>query len=323
MDGTPMLTDLDDLALFVSVADQGGFSAAARALGIPKSRVSRRLAGLETRLDLRLLERSTRRVSITPAGEEVLAHARAALAQTEAISALAARRHAEPQGLIRASCPVGAERPLADALPGFLNAHPRMRVHLMLTNRRVDLIEEGIDVAIRVRPKVEGEADFHARIIGPSHAVLVASPDLLDAAGRPDRPDALAGQPLLDRAERPRRVSWPLRGPDGETVRLTGEPRLSTGDFAALRRAAEAGLGLCLLPISECVDALETGRLEHVCRDWSSEAGIMHLVYPSRRGLLPAMRAFIDFAADTLAESLSAAEAPCRRRAAEATAARA
>ncbi|MEC9431870.1 MAG: LysR family transcriptional regulator [Pseudomonadota bacterium] len=309
-----MLTDLDDLALFVAVADQGGFSAAARSLGIPKSRVSRRLAGLESRLDLRLVERSTRRVSVTPAGEEVLAHARAALGEAEAIAALAARRHAEPQGLIRASCPVGADRPLVAALPGFLAAHPRIRVHLLLTNRRVDLIEEGVDVAIRVRERLEGEADFQARIVGPSRAVLVAAPSLLDALGRPARPEDLARFPLLDRAEQPRAVTWGLTGPGGERFRLTGEARFATGDFAALRRAAEAGLGLCLVPVSECVEALESGRLEHVCRDWLSDAGIMHLVYPSRRGLLPGMRAFLDFAADTLGAALAASERTCRAR---------
>lgn len=312
------LTDLDDLALFVAVADHGGFSAAGRALAIPKSRVSRRLAGLEARLNLRLVERSTRRISVTPTGLEVLAHARAALGEADAIEALAAHRHAEPQGLVRASCPVGAERPIVAALPAFLAAHPRVRVHLMLTNRRVDLIEEGVDVAIRVRERLEGEADFQVRIVGQSRVALVAAPALLDAVGRPERPDALGALPLLDRSESPRRVAWSLTGPGGETVRVDGEPRFSTGDFAALRRAAEAGMGVCLMPISEALEALEAGRLEHVAPAWAADSGIMHLVYPSRRGLLPGLRAFIDFAAETLAGALHIAESTCEnaRRAA-------
>src|SRR5579862_7619316 len=147
------MRDLNDLGLYAAVVTHGGFSAAARALGTPKSRLSRRVAALEAQLGVRLVERSTRRFSVTDTGQDVYRHARAALAEAEAIEEVAMRLKAEPQGLVRVSCPQGADRIMATALPDFLRQHPRLRVQVLVSNRRVDLIEEGIDVAIRVRDK--------------------------------------------------------------------------------------------------------------------------------------------------------------------------
>src|SRR5580693_8493170 len=135
-----MMQDLNDLTFFAAVVANGGFSAASRALGAPKSRISRRVAALEQRLGVRLVERSTRRFNVTEVGQDVYRHARAALAEAEAIDDVASRLRAEPQGLVRISCPQGADRLLAGELPRFLERYPRLRVQMIVSNRRVDLI---------------------------------------------------------------------------------------------------------------------------------------------------------------------------------------
>src|ERR1700677_2697456 len=187
------MRDLNDLNFFAAIVANGGFSAASRALGIPKSRISRRVAALESQLGVRLVERSTRRFNVTEVGQDIYRHARAALAEAEAIEDVAARLKAEPQGLVRVSCPQGADRILAAELRGFLQRHPKLRVHVIVGNRRVDLIEEGIDVAIRVRELLDTDADLQVKIIGRARSMLVASPALLEAHGRPERPADLAG----------------------------------------------------------------------------------------------------------------------------------
>ena len=157
------MRDLNDLGFFAAVVANGGFSAASRALGVPKSRLSRRVAALEAQLGVRLVERSTRRFSVTEVGQDVYRHARAALAEAEAIEDVATRLKAEPQGLVRVSCPQGADRILAGVLPAFLQQHPKLRVQVIVSNRRIDLIEEGVDVAIRVREKLDTDADLQVQ----------------------------------------------------------------------------------------------------------------------------------------------------------------
>src|SRR5271156_4427714 len=129
-----MMRDLNDLNFFAAVVANGGFSAAARALAVPKSRISRRVAALESQLGVRLLERSSRRFSVTEVGQDVYRHARAALSEAEAIEDVAARLKAEPQGLVRVSCPQGADRVLARELPAFLARHARLRVQVIVSH---------------------------------------------------------------------------------------------------------------------------------------------------------------------------------------------
>src|SRR5580658_2337818 len=138
------MRDLNDLSFFAAVVANGGFSAASRALALPKSRISRRVAALEQQLGVRLLERSTRHFNVTEVGQDVYRHARAALAEAEAIEDVASRLQAEPQGLVRVSCPQGAARIVAAELPRFLQRHPKLRVQIIVSNRRVDLIEEAV-----------------------------------------------------------------------------------------------------------------------------------------------------------------------------------
>ncbi|HEV2363200.1 MAG TPA: LysR family transcriptional regulator [Caulobacteraceae bacterium] len=292
--------DLNDLAFFAAVAGEGGFSAGARALGVPKSRLSRRVAALEQRLGVRLIERTSRRFAITEVGQDVLGHARAALAEAEAIADAAARLKSEPQGLVRVSCPQGADRLLAARLPEFLARYPRLRVQLIVSNRRVDLIGEGVDVAVRVREKLDSDADLQVKIIGQSGWLLVASPAFLDARGRPQHPAALEQLPTLSYTEKPGLDRWTLVDDAGASAVVVHEPRLSASAFTILREAAIDGLGVAFLPEYVCRQPLDDGRLERVLNSWAGTPGIIHLVFTSRRGLLPGVRAVIDFAAETL-----------------------
>src|SRR5271169_4112132 len=175
-----MLRDFNDLQFFIAVVQNRGFSSGARALGVPKSRVSRRVALFEERLGVRLLDCGARGVSLTEIGRQVFDHARAALVEAEAAEEAALRMQSEPRGLVRISCPLGLQSAIAAPLPAFLAAHPRLRVHCFVTNRRVDLVHEGIDVAIRVRERLDTDGDLQMKRIGVSSRILVASPAFLN-----------------------------------------------------------------------------------------------------------------------------------------------
>ncbi len=295
-----MMRDLNDLNFFAAVVTHGGFSAAARALAIPKSRISRRVSALEAQLGVRLLERSTRRFSVTDIGHDVYRHARAALAEAEAIEEVAMRLKAEPQGLVRVSCPPGGDRLIATALPKFLARHPRLRIQVIVSNRRIDLIEEGIDVAIRVREKFDTDADLQLKIIGRTGSVLVASPAFLAANAQPVVPADLASLPTLSQTERPGIDRWTLIDAHNNQQVVVHEPRLAASDFTILRQAAIDGVGVAFLPELSMRLALAEGRLKRILPDWIGPEGFLHLVFTSRRGLLPGVRAFIDFAAEAL-----------------------
>jgi DNA-binding transcriptional LysR family regulator len=294
-----MLRDLNDLQFFSAVVLNRGFSAAARVLGLPKSRISRRVALLEERLGVRLLDRTTRGLGLTPVGQQVFEHARAAVIEAEAAEEAALRMQAEPRGLVRLSCPLGLQDAIATSLSAFLAANPLLRLQCIVTNRRVDLIHEGVDVAIRVRERLDTDADLQVKRIGISRRLLVASPTLLAEKGEPTTPAELVAFPILYQEERGD-SAWHLTAENGETTAVAIEPRLATDSFDVLIAAACQGAGIALLPAANCQGALATGALVRVLPDWIGTDGILHLVFVSRRGMLPSVRALIDFAAVAL-----------------------
>lgn len=294
------MPDLNDLSFFAAVVSNGGFSAASRALGAPKSRISRRVAALEAELGVRLLERSTRRFAVTDVGRDVYRHARAALAEAAAIDEVVTRVKAEPQGVVRVSCPIGADRVLAGCLPHFLAEHPKLKLQFLITNRRVDLIEEGVDIAVRVREELDTDADLQVKIIERTASVLVASPALVAAHGHPAAPQDLVRFPTLALTDRGSVERWTLINPAGEAVEVAHEPRLTATAFPILREAVIGGVGIGLLPEYTCRDMLEDGRLLRILPDWSIPRGILHLVFTSRRGVLPGVRVCLDFLAAAL-----------------------
>ena len=290
------MQDLNDLYFFAKVVEHGGFMAASRAIGIPKSRLSRRIAELEERLGVRLLQRTTRRLSLTEVGGLFYQHCQAMLGEAEAAEETIARAQAEPRGLVRISCPeLLAKTLLAPVLARFMHAHPQVRVQLEATNRRVDLIEESIDIAIRVRNVIEDRANQVARTIGIGRMALVASPALVAREGAPRMPSDLLRYPCLTMSRPDGRGQWVLLDGDGhETTLQIDAPRLMTDDLVVLNEAACQGVGVAMLPRLVCTTALDDGRLVELLPDCQIPWGIMHLVFPSRRGLVPAVRLLID-----------------------------
>jgi DNA-binding transcriptional LysR family regulator len=294
------MRDLNDLQFFAAVVAHRSFSKAARVLGVPKSRVSRRVALLEERLGVRLLERSTRSLNVTEVGQQIYEHARVALEEADAVEDVALRTRAEPRGLVRISCPHGLGPLISPSLPAFLAANPLLRVQVIMTDRRVDLIEEGIDIAIRIRERLDTDGDVQLRKVGTSKRILVGAPQLLADVGRPAKPRDLMRFALLHPHEQNGQGTWTLTHPDGQKETIEFQPKLATGDFGLLVGAACAGAGIALVPRANCAAELASGQLVHVLAPWGAPDGILHLIFTSRRGMLPGVRAAIDFAADAL-----------------------
>ena len=180
------MQDLNDMLLFAEVVERGGFAAAGRALGMPKSRLSRRVAGLEAQLGVRLLQRTTRKLSLTEVGETFLRHCQAMRESAQAAADVVANAQTEPRGTIRVVCPVTlAQTVLADVMPIYLARHPQMRVEMEVNNRVVDLVKEGVDVALRVRLSLEESGSLVIKRLDDARSVLVASPALLERQGTP------------------------------------------------------------------------------------------------------------------------------------------
>ncbi len=307
------LQDLNDLYFFAAVVEHGGFSAAGRALGVPKSRLSKRIAQLEERLGVRLLQRTTRRFVVTEVGERFYGHCRAVLEEARAAQDAVDELRTEPRGVVRVSCPIALAPLLAPMLPGFMLAHPKVQVRLVATNRRIDLIGEGYDIAIRVREKLDSDATLVLRSFGQSRSLLVASPAFLEEHGRPQSPEALAALPALSWHEHEGAQIWELIDARGQHTSIEVKARLVSGDFAVIGEAAAQGCGVALLPEDYCAGMIAQGRLEWILPEWTTAQGTLHFVYPTRRGLLPAVRAFVDFLADSLPHAQQARTEECKR----------
>lgn len=287
------MQDLNDLRYFDAVVTNGGFAPAGRALRIPKSKLSRRIAALEARLGIRLVERSSRRFRVTDIGLAYHAQCQIAVAAAERAEAIVEASLSEPRGTVRMSCPTGLVAMVADMLPDFLDLYPRGHVQIVAVDRPVDIIAERIDVALRVRTRLDSDAALTMRTLAHSRRILVASPALANRlAGR--GVDVLATLPTLSSSGEDGEVTWRLEGPEGAMHEVRHVPRLSCGDFSAIRTAALAGLGVAMLPDHACAAELRSGSLVHILPEWAGEDGIVHLVFTTRTGLPPLVRAWID-----------------------------
>ena len=291
---------LEGFYYFTQTVEHGGFAAAARVLSIPKSRLSRHVAALEAQLNVRLVNRSTRRFVVTAVGREVHRHAAAMLAEADAALEAVEFARAEPRGTLKVACPVALAQALAPVLPQFLTQFLQVRLQLLVSNRRVDVLSEGIDVALRVRAQPTGEDGLVMRVFGQLEEYLVATPGYLERAGAVAEPAQLARHETLDYAGEFERRPWELVGPEAAHASAEHSPRMVCHDFVVLRAAALAGLGIARLPESVVREDLKSGALRRVLPQWNSPQGVLHVVFPSRRGLLPAVRAFIDFIAERL-----------------------
>ncbi|BBP59558.1 LysR substrate-binding domain-containing protein [Pseudomonas sp. St316] len=288
------MQDLNDLYYFAKVVEAGGFAAAGRLLGIPKSRLSRRIAELEERLGARLLQRTTRQLKLTAVGERYLRHCQAMLLEAEMADEAVASMSSEPRGRLRVSSPVGlAHQFLPAIIETFLAKYPLVQLDMTLLNRRVDLVSEGIDVALRVRDQGDEDPLLMTRRLRPARLMLVASPAFVEGQ-RIETPDDLKPLPVLGALEADRLVHLRLLKADGQRVELGLEARLGVDDFIVRRACTLAGLGFTLLPSMYCEQELRDGTLVELLPGWSLPDGWLQAVYPHRRGMLPAVRAWID-----------------------------
>lgn len=282
------------MEVFARVAQAGSFTRAAAALGLSRSAASDQVAELERHLGVRLLNRTTRRVGLTPEGEAFLERALQVLALVEEAEAEASAGAASPRGLLRVNAPVSfGQRHLAPALGAFLERHPAIDVELTLTDRSVDLIEEGYDLALRIGPLPD--SSLRARRIAPIRTLLCAAPSYLAKAGTPQRPEDLARHHCLRFLPPENRGAWFAAVPGGGHVLVPSSSRFATNNVELLLAATLAGHGIAHLPSFVAGDALREGRLVMVLPDHPMVRLDLHALYPPGRLMAPKTRALIDF----------------------------
>lgn len=290
---------LEDLLLFSEVVEKGGFSAAARVLNMQRSKLSRRVAELEARLGVRLLQRNTRRVSLTPMGEQIHAHAQALAREARSVFDLAASMGDAPAGMLRITAPAPlATRVLGGLVARFCADHPRVRVLLDTRDQIIDLVGEGYDLAFRAQASSLTDAKLNALEIAPVPLALVCSPAMVRSA--PRHPRDLAALPLLAHGTQDGPHTWRLTGPAGEMESVEFQPRSLSSNMDTLRAMAGAGLGVALVPRYLCGPELDQGGLAHILPSWSAAPARIYAVMPARCGEPLALKRFLEYVAAEL-----------------------
>lgn len=301
MNGAP-LDHLAAVEAYVRIVELGSFTAAARDLGLRQATVSRRIAALEDALGVQLLVRTTRAVGVTEAGERFYEHARDWLGDWSAAVARARGEHAGITGRLRISLPVVfGQRFITPAVPALLRQHPQLRLELLFSDRYVDLVSEGIDVAVRVGRPID--TGYRARILGVTPRRLVASPTYLARHGAPPDPRALARHRCLLHSGLDTHETWVFHTGDG-ALRVDVRGQLSANHSEALLAAALAGEGIALLA-SWLVDAeIARGQLVHLLPDAAPPEAPIQALFASARHPPAAVGAFLDFLSDAILAAL-------------------
>lgn len=279
--------DLNEVVVFARVVQTGSFVGAGRALGMPKSTVSRKVSALEARLGTRLLHRTTRTLSLTDEGRAYFQHAARIVTELEEAEAAMTERLETPRGLLRVTAPLNLGR-IGAPVAEFMRRYPDVRVEMVCTDRVVDLVAEGFDVGIRAGALQD--SSLVVRTLGVLRNYVVASPALLEERGMPARPADLSRWPC---AALTGHTTWTLqRG--SKTVAVKLDTRIVVNDFDVLAAAALGGVAVALLPASEHAEALQRGALVRLVPEWCSPPVPMQIVYPSARHLAPKVRAFVE-----------------------------
>lgn len=305
---------LREMEIFAAVAEAGGFAKAARGLGVSPPAATRAVAALEARLGARLLNRTTRRLSLTEAGGRFLERSRRLLADIDAAEREAAGEADAPVGRLTVTTSATFGRlALTPIMGGFLNAHPRVSASLVLVDRVVNLVEEGFDAAVRLGPLPD--SSLVARSVGAVRRILVASPAYLDRVGAPERPEDLKDLTLIGFTGVVDRRDWPIHR-NGAPAQITLAPRLEVNDADAALAAAEAGDGVVAAMSYLAGGRIRAGTLAPVLPEyWPSEIPVS-IVYPQARLLAPKLRAFVDWTAPRLRDALPALTEGCASAAA-------
>lgn len=292
-----MLDRFEDLRTFVALAQTGGFAAAADRLGIVKSAVSRRVREIEERLGVRLVQRTSRNVSLTDAGRNYAEHARSILSQLEEMDEAVRGANDSPEGTLRISAPVSFSiHCLAPVIVEFQRRHPGMAIELDVSDRFVDIVHDGHDLAVRIAALPDSE--LVARRIVTIRHVVCASPAYLAERGRPLVPGDLVAHQGVEFSLKGSDAYWTFK--DGMVVRPNCILRASNGD--TLREAAAAGAGLIYVPTFIVAHAVDRGDLETVLDDYVRDPIAMHAVFPAARHMPARLRIFIDFLVETFGD---------------------
>lgn len=293
------MESLGSLAVLVAVVEAGGFAAAARRLNLSKSAVSKQVSRLEAHLGARLLHRTTRKLSLTEAGEAYFRHAQQALEAARAAEDAVTGARGQPRGTLRVAVPMtyGLLK-ILPALTGFLAAYPELKLELQMEDRLTDLVEGGYDLAIRIGNL--GNSTLVARRLASSEIVICAAPGYLAARGEPDTPAALASHDCLSFSYFPGGNEWRFQGPRGP-VAVEINSRLTVSNSLALREAAVAGLGIVRAPLFAVDTALAAGELRRILPDYRMATVGIHAVFPEGRHVPAKSRVFVEYLAQRLA----------------------
>lgn len=298
-----MLNDLDDFYCFAQVVEHGGFSAAERATDIPKSKLSRRVYNLEEHLGVRLIQRSSRHFAVTDIGMNIYRHAQVMMNAAQAAHDLVDHLSTQPRGLIKVSLPVSiAQNEMTKILPEFLKQYPEIKVQMMVTNRRVDIINEGFDLALRVRSNLDDDPNLVIRKFETIEQHLFASQAYLNKFGELKQPEDLSQHQILSMADEHLDQHIIVTDAQHHQKKIKVNPTVMGSDLSMLAALACQDCGVALLPDSIVSDHVKSGALVRVLPEWKAAHGIFHAVYPSRRGLLPAVRVFIDYLVEKLSQ---------------------
>ena len=291
------MQNLNDYYYFVQVVKYQGFTNASEALGITKSKLSRRITDLEARLGVRLIQRNTRKFTVTEVGQQFAEHCIKILEDVDlAENFIHGAISNEPSGLIKISCPVAlVDMPVGNILADFMEKYPEVHVYLLATNSRVDLIEEGIDLAIRVRNTALEDSDLVVRELDAWEHVLVANPEFLKKHKTPEKLEELSELPSIG-FQMPKQI-WMFQKRSQPNVFHDIEfyPRLKTDSFPAMKAAVVRGVGIASLPRVYVKEELKTGQLVELLPDWHLPKGVIHIAYTSRLGMLPSVRLLLEF----------------------------
>lgn len=290
--------DLNDLMIFAKVAEHGSFTGAAEALGVARSSVCRTVARLEERIGVRLAQRDTRHFKLTDIGSEFAEHCvRAVAAAAEGCERIAQARK-EPSGCIRVACPSFIARRLVSPLVAkFITHNPGVRIAIEITDREQNALEASIDVCIRMRQVPSEDSRLVMRSLGLVQYALMGSPEFLKQRGWPTSPLEAAGMPTLGWGRMPGPHGWRLIDPSDRQIHVRHEPVMVADEVETIRQAAVDGVGLIQLPLFACLSEIQQGRLQIVLPDYPAPLHEIQAVFPSNRGMLPAVRSFIDYLA--------------------------
>lgn len=289
--------DYNEVAVFIKVVQTGSFSAAAKKLGIPNSTASYKVSSLEKRLGVTLIQRTTRKLNITPAGQEYFKKCTLAFEAIEAAEAEVAAVQGEPQGLLRVTAPKEFGGALiAELIAEYKKKYPKVRVEFILTERRVDLLSESVDLAIRAGDLQD--SSLIAKKIGGDYFIVVASPKYLKAHGTPTHPRELRHHSCVQFT--PVGVDeWRMTNSKGSlNVPVSGS--VLVNDLITVKNLAVAHEGIAYIPMHFCADELNSGKLVRILPDWRSTTAALHFVYPAQKFVSPKLKSFMEIASTKL-----------------------